>query len=49
MAERSSNTPGSSQAARRRERREHMRSVTRGVGTTLYMSPEQIVGKNLDA
>ena len=30
-----------SRAARRGDRREHMRSVTRGVGTTLYMSPEQ--------
>jgi serine/threonine protein kinase/mRNA-degrading endonuclease toxin of MazEF toxin-antitoxin module len=35
-------------AARRGDRREHMRSVTRGVGTTLYMSPEQRACKPYD-
>ena len=34
--------------ARRSERREHLRSVTRGVGTTLYMSPEQRACKPYD-
>ena len=35
-------------AVRRGERREHMRSVTRGVGTTLYMSPEQRAAQPYD-
>lgn len=38
----------SGQLTRRGERREHMRSVTRGVGTTLYMSPEQRACKPYD-